>query len=337
MKELLKKREFLMFMMLLIISCCIALIAPAFLSPSNLLSIIMNNVILAIMAMGMTLVIVTSGIDVSVGSQLGFAAIFVGMLALLPSSNIATVLLVGILCGTLLGLLNGILIAGAEIPAIVVSLGTMNIFRGSLLLYTNGKWVTALPVWYTSLYNTSVLGIPTPILILMVVIGLTYFIAQHTRLGRSIYALGGNPAIASRVGINTGKVTLFVFAYMGALTGIASILYGAQLATIDPNAGTSFELMVISAVVIGGANVLGGSGSLLGSLIGVLILGVLQNGIILMRIEPYWQNVVVGLILITAVTLDVVNNRKQEARKKVIYVAEEKQEVLTCDTNKTFS
>ncbi|GMA97399.1 ABC transporter permease [Pelosinus sp. IPA-1] len=323
MKDLLKKREFLMFMMLLIISLCISLIAPAFLTPSNLLSIIMNNVILAIMAMGMTLVIVTSGIDVSVGSQLGFAAIFVGMLALLPSSNIFTVLLVGILCGTLLGILNGILIAGAEIPAIVVSLGTMNIFRGSLLLYTNGKWVTSLPTWYTSLYNTSVLGMPTPILILLLVIGVTYFIAQHTRLGRSIYALGGNPAIASRVGINTGKVTLFVFAYMGALTGIASILYGAQLATIDPNAGTSFELMVISAVVIGGANVLGGSGSLLGSLIGVLILGVLQNGIILMRIEPYWQNVVVGLILITAVTLDVVNNRKNEASKKVIYVAED--------------
>jgi len=323
MKELLKKREFLMFMMLLIISFCISLIAPAFLTPSNLLSIIMNNVILAIMAMGMTLVIVTSGIDVSVGSQLGFAAIFVGMLALLPSSNIVTVLLVGVLCGTLLGILNGILIAGAEIPAIVVSLGTMNIFRGSLLLYTNGKWVTSLPTWYTSLYNTTVLGIPTPILILLLVIGVTYFIAQHTRLGRSIYALGGNPAIASRVGINTGKVTLFVFAYMGALTGIASILYGAQLATIDPNAGTSFELMVISAVVIGGANVLGGSGSLLGSLIGVLILGVLQNGIILMRIEPYWQNVVVGLILITAVTLDVVNNRKNEASKKVIYVAED--------------
>jgi ribose transport system permease protein len=323
MKALLKKREFLMFMMLMVISLCITIITPTFLTPSNLLSIVMNNVILAIMAMGMTLVIVTSGIDVSVGSQLGFAAIFVGMLALIPSSNIVAVLLVGVLCGTLLGMLNGILIAGAEIPAIVVSLGTMNIFRGSLLLYTNGKWVTSLPAWYTSLYNTSVLEIPTPILILLLVIGMTYFIAQHTRLGRSIYALGGNPAIASRVGINTGKVTVFVFAYMGALTGIASILYGAQLATIDPNAGTGFELMVISAVVIGGANVLGGSGSLLGSLIGVLILGVLQNGIILMRVEPYWQNVVVGLILIIAVTLDVVNNRKNEASKKVIYVVED--------------
>lgn len=323
MKELLKKREFLMFMMLLVICLCITLITPAFLTPSNLLSIVMNNVILAIMAMGMTLVIVTAGIDVSVGSQLGFAAIFVGIVALIPTSNIVTVLIVGILCGTVLGMLNGILIAGAEIPAIVVSLGTMNIFRGSLLLYTNGKWVTALPAWYTSLYNTSVLGIPTPIFILVLVIGVTYFIAQHTRLGRSIYALGGNPAIAARVGINTGKVTLFVFAYMGALTGIASILYGAQLATIDPNAGTSFELMVISAVVIGGANVMGGSGSLLGSLIGVLILGVLQNGIILMRIEPYWQNVVVGLILVTAVTLDVMNNRRTEASKKVIYVEQD--------------
>ncbi|EIW16135.1 ABC transporter permease, partial [Pelosinus fermentans] len=156
----LKKREFVMFMMLMVISLCISLITPTFLTPSNLLSIVMNNIILAIMAMGMTLVIVTSGIDVSVGSQLGFAAIFVGLVALIPDSNILTVLAVGIVSGIVLGLLNGILIAGAEIPAIVVTLGTMNIFRGSLLLYTNGKWVTALPAWYTSLYNTSVMGIP---------------------------------------------------------------------------------------------------------------------------------------------------------------------------------
>ncbi|MBP2651202.1 MAG: ABC-type transporter, integral rane subunit [Firmicutes bacterium] len=321
MRNWLKKREFVMLMMLVVISLGISLITPAFLTPSNLLSIVMNNIILAIMAMGMTLVVVTSGIDVSVGSQLGFAAIFVGLVALLPTANIFIVLAVGLVCGVLLGIFNGILIAGAEIPAIVVTVGTMNVFRGSLLLYTNGKWVTSLPAWYTSMYNSSVLGVPIPIIIFAVVVAVTYYLIQYTRLGRSVYALGGNPVAASRVGINTDKVLLFVFAYMGALTGIASILYGAQLATIDPNAGTSFELTVISAVVIGGASALGGSGSLLGTCIGVLILGVLQNGMILMRVEPYWQDVVMGLILIIAVSVDVLNNRKKEAQKKTIDVA----------------
>ncbi|VBB06593.1 abc transporter permease [Lucifera butyrica] len=323
MKDWLKNRELVMTLILLMISGGIALVSPAFLNPSNLLGIIMNNVILAIMAVGMTLVIVTAGIDVSVGSQLGFAAIFAGLSALLPAANLFTILLTGIACGILLGLINGILIAGAEIPAIVVTLGTMNLFRGSLLLYTNGKWVTSMPVWYTSLYNTSLLGIPIPVLILLVVLAVTYYLLQYTRLGRSIYALGGNPPAAARVGIPTGLVTLFVFGYMGALTGLASVLYGAQLGTIDPNGGTGFELTVIAAVVIGGANVLGGSGSLTGTLIGVFILGVLQNGMILMHIEPYWQNVVMGLVIIMAVTLDVMNNRQNELNKQGIDVAGE--------------
>ncbi|WP_407308875.1 ABC transporter permease [Desulfosporosinus sp. SB140] len=323
MKNLLKNREFVMFLILLAIGGGISLVAPSFLAPSNLLSIVMNNIILAIMAMGMTLVVVTAGIDVSVGSQLGFAAIFVGLMALQPSSNIFTVLLIGIVCGILLGLVNGILITVAEIPAIVVTLGTLNVFRGSLLLYTNGRWVTSMPAWYTNLYNTKILMIPMPIVIFVAVLALTHFLVKYTTLGRSVYALGGNSIAATRVGINTGLVTLFVFAYMGALTGISSVLYGAQLGTIDPNGGTGFEMTVIAAVVIGGANVLGGSGSLLGTLIGVLILGTLQNGIIMMHIEPYWQNVVMGLIIIIAVTFDVINNRKNEMSRQIIDVADD--------------
>lgn len=324
MKALLKKREFAMLAILLGLMIVITIIAPAFIQPSNLINIVTNNVILAIMALGMTLVIVTAGIDVSVGSQLGFAAIFVGLTAVKPSSNIFLILLVGVVCGALLGLVNGILIAGAELPAIVVTLGTLSIFRGSILLYTNGHWVNALPSWYTNIYKDTFLKLPIPIWVLIIVIILMSLFINYTKTGRSIYAMGGNKIASSRVGINNNLVNLYVFALMGALTGIASVLYGAQLAVVDPNAGTGFEMTVIGAVVIGGANVLGGSGSLLGTMIGVLILGVIQNGMVLTHVETYWQNVVMGLVIITAVTTDVIRTKKSEQAKSAIDVEGEK-------------
>jgi ribose/xylose/arabinose/galactoside ABC-type transport system permease subunit len=302
------------------LSIIITLISPSFIELGNIKNIIMNNIILAIMALGMTLVVVTAGIDVSVGSQLGFAAIFVGLTAINPSSNIFMLILIGVVCGILLGLLNAVLIAGAEIPPIVVTLGTLSIYRGGILLYTKGKWVADLPPWYRMLYNSKFLGIPTPIWFLLITFIITYALSKYTRLGRSVYAMGGNKVAAKRVGINTGIVNLFVFGYMGALTGVASILYGSQLGIIDPNAGTNFELMVIAAVVIGGANILGGSGSLIGTLIGVMILGVLQNGMVLMHVETYWQDVVMGALIILTVSIDVVKNQKAELRKNAIDV-----------------
>jgi ribose/xylose/arabinose/galactoside ABC-type transport system permease subunit len=327
MKKILHSREFFMACILVGISLLISFIAPSFLSIDNLLNIVMNNIILAIMALGMTLVIVTSGIDVSVGSQLGFAAIFVGLMAINSSSNMFMVLIVGIICGILLGLINGILIAGAEIPPIVVTLGMLSIYRGGILLYTKGKWVTNLPEWYRALYNSRLFGIPVPIWFLLGVFLATYWLARYTRLGRSIYALGGNKIAAKRVGIDLGKINLFVFAYMGLLTGIASILYGSQLGVIDPNAGTGFEMTVIAAVVIGGANILGGSGSFIGTLIGVMVLGVLQNGMVLMHIETYWQDVVMGLLIILTVSIDVVKHQRTEASKNSIDVEGEDQYV----------
>lgn len=324
MKSLLMKREFMMIAILIALMAVISIIAPAFLEPSNLINIVTNNVILAIMAIGMTLVIVTAGIDVSVGSQLGFASIFVGLAAIKPDSNVFTVFAVGIICGILLGLVNGILISGVEIPAIVVTLGTLSIFRGSIQLYTNGHWVTSLPNWYTSIYKNSFLGLPIPIWILILVIAVCSFFINFTKTGRSIYAMGGNNIASSRVGINNNGVNLLVFALMGALTGIASTLYGAQLAVVDPNAATGFEMTVIAAVVIGGANILGGSGSILGTLIGVLILGVIQNGMVLTHVETYWQNVVMGLIIIIAVTSNVISTKRSEAAKAVIDVVGER-------------
>ena len=332
-KNILKHREVFMALLLLGMSAIISLIAPVFLSVDNILNIVMNNVIMGIMAIGMTLVIVTSGIDVSVGSQLGFSAIFVGLMATSQGGNIFTIIIIGILAGTILGLINGILISGAEIPPIVVTLGTLSVYRGAILLYTNGKWVTNLPEWYRGMYNTKFIGIPIPIYFLVIVFAATYFLTKYTSLGRSLYAYGGNKIAAQRVGINSGKVNLFAFGFMGFLTGIASILYGSQLGVIEPNAGTNFELQVIAAVVIGGANILGGSGSLAGTLIGVMMLGVLQNGMILMHVETYWQDVVTGAIIIGTVSIDVLKNKKKMEQAAKIEVESEKDEYIKAKVN----
>lgn len=325
-KDALKNREIFMVMLLLALSGLITIIAPNFLTIDNISNIMMNKIIMAIMAIGMTLVIITSGIDISVGSQLGFSAIFVGLMAASKSGNMFTIIFIGIIAGILLGLLNGFITSFGDIPPIVVTLGTLSIYRGSILLYTNGKWVTDLPRWYTALYNTKFLGLAIPVYFLIIVFLVTFYIIKYTPLGRSIYAYGGNKIAANRVGINATKLNLFVFGYMGLLTGIASILYGSQLGVVEPNAGTNFEMDIIAAVVIGGTNILGGSGTLFGTLIGVMLLGVLQNGMILMHIETYWQDVVTGIIILTTVSIDVLKNRKKAEQSSKIEVASEKEE-----------
>lgn len=318
MKQLMKKREVTMAMVLILLVIVISLISPNFLKINNLTNILMNNIILAIMAMGMTLVIITSGIDVSVGSQLGVCAIVVGLVATSDIASLPMIILAGLACGVLLGCINALFITVAEIPPIVVTLGMLSVYRGGILLYTKGKWVTELPLWYRNLYQAKFIGIPLPILLLIALFIATLVLIKYARIGRSIYAYGGNKTAASRVGINSSKVTFFVYGFMGLMVGVASILYGSQLGIIDPNAGTNFEMLVIASVIIGGTNILGGSGSLSGTLIGVLILGVLQNGMVLMHIETYWQDVVMGLLIISAVSIDILKKRHAEEKKNRI-------------------
>lgn len=320
MKRLLKTREAGIAGILLVILIFVTLQSPQFLSVNNILNVLNNNVVLGIMALGMTVVIITGGIDVSVGSMLAAIAVVIGNFLFLPIANPFTVLIVALATGLLLGLFNGFFVAKFKIPAIIVTLGTLSIYRGVNLEVTRGTWISGLPDWFLQFSRGSLLGVPIPIYVFIAAILFTYGMLKYTKMGRWIYAYGGDAESAQRIGIQPEKVQLFVYSYMGLMTGLAALLHSAQLGNIQPTAAVGFELTVIAAVVIGGTNILGGIGSVSGTVFGVLLLAFMQNGLVLARISSFWQDVFIGAIIVVAVTFDVVREKRRERAKTILQV-----------------
>ncbi|WP_019119868.1 ABC transporter permease [Brevibacillus massiliensis] len=319
MGKLFRQKEFGIAVVLLLLCGVISLINPVFLSFDNVIDVIKGNAVLGILAIGMTLVIITGGIDVSVAAVTSAVAVILGHVMLgLPDGFLSLMLLflLAPLCGIALGLLNGLLVAKIKIPPIVVTLGTMSIINGSILFFTNGVYLnsTNFPKVFISFADSRLFGVSILIYILFAVALLTWFILKHTVAGRFVYAIGGNRTAAGRVGINLDRIQLFVYGYMGFLAGVAAIAQTAYTKAVDPNGLLGFELTVIAAVVIGGANILGGSGSVAGSLLGALLLGVMQNGLILLHIDTYWQKVVVGLVILAAVSYDHLQRKRAEEK-----------------------
>lgn len=323
MKSLLKQKEFSILAIVILISIILSFISPVFLSIGNFLDIIEGNVVMGILAIGMTLIIITGDIDVSVAAVTTAVAVTIGSLfAFLPDSWLSVLLLflIAPIIGLVIGILNGFLVSKIKIPAIVVTLGTLNIINGLVLYLTNGKYLnsTNFPKSFMTFANFEFLGIPILIYILGIVAVLTWFILKHTLIGRSILAIGGNIQSSVRVGIDYKKVKLFVFAFMGFLTGIAAVAQTAYTKSVDPNGLLGLELMVVAAVVVGGTNIQGGRGTIQGTLLGVLLLAILENGMILARIDTFWQKVVIGAIIVIAVSYDHISfRRNQEKLAKV--------------------
>ncbi|MDB4866726.1 MAG: Branched-chain amino acid transport system / permease component family protein, partial [Cohnella sp.] len=223
---------------------------------------------------------------------------------------------VSILSGLIIGLINGLLIAKIKIPPIVATLGTMSIINGSILYLTNGVYMNTsnFPKAFVKFSDFKIAGISILIYLIVIVTLLTWYIMKYTMIGRAVFAIGGNPVSAVRAGINLERTQLFVYGYMGFLAGIAAIGQMAYTKAVDPNGMLGFELTVISAVVIGGANILGGNGSVWGTLLGVILLGVMQNGLILSHIDTYWQKVIVGLVILIAVSYDFLQRKRAESK-----------------------
>lgn len=317
MKSLFKQKEFSILAIVLLISSILTFVSPVFLTVGNLLDLIEGNVVIGILAIGMTLIIITSDIDVSVAAVTTAVAVSISYLfGFLPDSWISVLLLFlfAPVIGLVMGLFNGLLVSKIEIPAIVVTLGTLNIIAGLVLYITNGNYVnsTSFPQSFLSFSNIEILGIPILIYLLAIVAVGTWFILKYTLIGRSVLAIGGNTQSSVRVGINYQRVKLFVFAYMGFLAGIAAIAQTAYTKAVDPNGMIGLELTVIAAVVLGGANIHGGRGSIHGTLLGVLLLAIMQNGMILARIDTYWQNVVTGAIIVIAVSYDQISYKRSQ-------------------------
>jgi simple sugar transport system permease protein/ribose transport system permease protein len=290
-----------------------------FLTADNIQDIFKGNAILAILAMGMTLVIITGGIDVSVAAVTSAAVVITGnLMKVLPDSplSVAAAFAVAVLSGLILGLINGTLIARTKIPPIVATLGMMSIVNGSILYLTNGVYLNSsnFPKAFIRFADLKIAGLSILIYLIVLVTLATWYIMRHTMIGRSVFAIGGNPVSAVRAGISLERTQLFVYGYMGFLAGIAAMAQLVYTKSVDPNGMLGFELTVISAVVIGGANILGGNGSVWGTLLGVILLGVVQNGLILSHIDTYWQKVIVGVVILTAVSYDFLQRKRAESK-----------------------
>ncbi len=282
---------------------------PNFFTPTNLSSVARQTAVINIMALGMTMVIITGGIDLSVGAILAMGG-FLGTMAMAKGYAIPMGVLVGILAGAVCGFANGFLTTRLRISSFIVTLGTLGIIRGLTLVISNGLPIHEIPPGFAFLGEGNLVGVPFVLYILLACALGVHFLLEHTKLGRYSFAIGSNPEAAYYAGIPVAFHTTAVYAICGALTGLAGMIEASRLSTGQPTAGQGYELQAIAAVVIGGGSLRGGEGSVLGTLIGAFIMGLLANGSDLLGISPFWQQVIIGVIIILAVSADELRKRK---------------------------
>jgi ribose transport system permease protein len=275
---------------------------PIFLSSGNLLNILNQTALVTIMACGVGLVIITGEIDLSVGSVLALSGVSAALFMQGVTQNWFLGALAGIIVGSLVGLVNGVLTARFLIPSFLVTLGTLSVARGIALIVTGTSPVLVTdPIFWAVFAEATVLGIPIPIVWTIVVIAITWLLLHFGIIGRRIYATGGNLSAAKFSGINTRSVKIFVFVFSGALAGLAGIIIAARGHAIRPDVASGIELDVLAAVILGGTSLFGGKGKIYGIILGSLIIGILNNGLVLMGIDPSIQLTIKGALVIIAV------------------------------------
>lgn len=291
------------FAVLILLVALMALMASNFFTVSNGMNVARSASINAILASGMTLVILTAGIDLSVGSILAIAGVSGVMLHTAGTPMIISVL-GGIAVGALAGFINGIFVAWLALPAFIVTLGAMTYLRGASYALLDGMPLIANDLSYSFLGNGYIGGVPTPVIVTIVVYIILWFVLERTRFGRHVYAVGGNPVAARLAGINVRSVLLRVYMIAGATAALGGIIFSARVLSAQPTAGETYELDAIAAVVLGGTSLAGGRGRITGTLVGALILGVLSNGLVLMNVPFFYQQVIKGLVIVFAIALD---------------------------------
>lgn len=310
-KDLVRTLGMLPVLVLLCIGFSLA--SENFFSLQNLSIMTQQASINIVLAAGMTFVILTAGIDLSVGSILAASAVVAMLVSKIPEFGMLGIA-GGLACGLLFGLLNGVLIAFAKLPPFIVTLGSLTAVRGIARLLANDNTVFNPDLPFAFIGNAEVLGVPWLVIIAFTVVAISWFILRRTVLGLNIYSVGGNPEAARLAGIKVWAVLLFAYATSGLLSGLGGVMASARLyAANGLQLGASYELDAIAAVILGGTSFVGGTGSILGTLIGALIIAVLTNGLILMGVSDIWQYIVKGLVIIGAVALDAYR-RKGSAR-----------------------
>ncbi len=318
MKNLIKYRETQLAGVLVILLVAIGFIIPEFLQFNNLFSVYNDTSILIILALGQMLVIVTRCIDLSVAANVALTGMVVATInSLYPDFPVPVIILIGAALGTVLGMINGLLVWKMGIPAIVVTLGTMSIYRGTVFLISKGAWINAhqMSEAFIQIPRTELLGLP---LLgwssILAIVGMYYF-TKHRQLGRKIYAAGNSPTAAYYIGVDVGKKQFVAFTLSGLFAGIASYLWISRYAVAYVDIANGFELQVIAACVIGGVSIAGGTGTVVGCVLGALFLGIINNALPVIGVSPFWQMAISGFVIIVAV---VANSRSERNLGRII-------------------
>lgn len=306
---------------LFVLCIILSVLTDKFFTAANAVNVLRQVAVNICIATGMTLIVLTAGIDLSVGSVLALCgAITAGLLKngiqipqadLFIGFTILGAILAAIIVGALLGYFNGFVITRFKVPPFVATLAMLTIARGFTMLYTEGHPISNLGEDFAYIGAGSLLGIPVPVWIAVLVVLLAVFITKKTKLGRYIYAIGGNEIAAKLSGIRINRVKLMVYGLGGALAAIGGVIVTSRLDSAQPNAGISYELDAIAAVVIGGTSLNGGRGTVWGTVIGAVIIGVLNNGLVLLNVSPFWQQVVKGCVILLAVIIDKMGDKKE--------------------------
>lgn len=302
-------QRLLPFLFLIALFVALAIASPNFLTNTNLSSVVRQTAVINVMALGMTMVIIAGGIDLSVGSILAFGGLL-GTMAIEKGAPIPAGVAVGVLAGGAWGFVNGLLTTQLKISPFIVTLGTLGIVRGITLIVSNGLPVHSLPSRFSFLGEGGLGGVPFVLWVLLVCAVSVHALLEHTKLGRHAFAIGSNPEAAYYTGTPVAFSTVAVYSLCGLLTGLAGMIEASRLMTGQPTAGQGYELQAIAAVVIGGGSLRGGEGTVVGTLIGAFIMGLLSNGSDLLGISPYVQQALIGAVIILAVTLDEIRKRK---------------------------
>ena len=297
-----------------------SMLSPAFLSSTNLINIVRQMSVVGLIALGVTGCIVSAGIDLSSGSVVGLTAVVAATLAqdpefatpFYPGVHVPIIVAILAACavGALVGLINGTLVARTGIPPFIATLGTLTAIRGLALLYTGGRPISDLTDAYNFIGQGDVLGLPVPIIILVVMAVVTHILYSHTKFGKYIYAIGGNEQAARVSGINSAKYKMLIYVYAGLLAGLAGLVVSSRIGSGQPGLGQGYELDAIAAAVIGGASLsAGGIGTVAGTIVGALIIGVLNNILDLLNVSAYFQQIIKGCIIVGAVIIDQLKHR----------------------------
>ncbi len=316
-KEFLRKFQSALALALMVIA--LILMTDNFLTMDNSMNVLRQICVNLCLSIGMTLIILSGGIDLSVGSMLAFSgAVAAGLLKngiVIPRTNVfievtvSGAILAGVLVGAALGACNGLVITRFKLPPFVATLGMLSVARGLTMLWTGGFPITRLGDSFGYLGSGRWMGVPMPVWITGALVAVFVLVMKRTRFGRHVYAVGGNEKAATLSGLSVKRIKLLVYTIGGALAGVAGLLVTARLDSATPNAGLTYELDSIAAVVIGGTSLSGGRGTIMGTVLGCLIIGVLNNGLVLLEVSPFWQQVIKGLVIIVAVAVDKMGNR----------------------------